>query len=1376
MGLYFFSSSQFRGKGSAYLCFLPLFLALFLGCAFAVCSAADGGGQGAVTSLIVPDRGIQLKSEVAVPWKITWDKARLLVRAGKLREAVELYQALLADRPGLEAAQWELAQIFLDLSEPDRALPLLELLVDSFPLNFDYLFALAATTEAQGNFGRAVELFKKLLVAAPKNPAVLTGIADGLLEQKKNQEAVTFLERLYGVVPEQAGLKEKLALLYYELGMYDQARPLLAGLAAEPGGALEVLRITARVHDRLGLTNLAADFWQRLIGRDAHDAEARAWLTGYFLKEGKGEDALPYLLPLLQKEPNRADLLKRIGQIYLGLTRFAEALSCFERYVEIDPENKEVLRLVVDIHAALGNKGQSVAALERFLSLEKEPDLAHLSKAAQLYEANGRFVAARALYDRILAITPDDPEVLAKRARCLLGEGNEAEASAMWNHLARRRKLLEVLEVLHALEPANLQVMEKLALMYLDQGALDKSFAYFERLSRSGLEKPDLLAAYATVCERLGYAEHALGVYGKLLAQSFDSAEVFLKYIRLAGQLGLRQKIHEQSARLRDKFPVVFAAPATQLVLARALCGAGSYLEARRIYFAMLDRADIAGGKRYEALLGLADLYRLSGLVYEAEGFLRQAYLEDGCRGEALVQLAELALDQRRVVDAGVWLDELTACSSACGQGAGANYSGGATEDLLRARFLAGEGETRKAVNLLRVKLEAHPGEQGGQWAAGREIKPALVQMLLGDNRFAEAERLLSSLAAADNDLEGQVLGVKLLQAQGEEQAAHNSFSAILARAGQDGGMLLDLVGILKKLQMYGPMLTAAEEVYRRLPESTNSVYLLAEAKGLNGRQEESVALLQAVAMGGEPSGPADILLAEQLFLTGRFDQALVHIERAKEQWGERPDLQLVEARILWAGRQWDAALAVYRDFLTPDLLEEFAGALKGVGYEFPADGRRNFWQKLTDSAGNRENLVDELQAPPFFVAAGRKEISDVTSRFYAPWQWRKRFVLELQARRAVHDREYFAAQKYFSRLLRDYPAETSLVYDLAGVQSRLGLLDKEAALYDGIPVEGDQFPGLAAARQRNSLKLRPRTAISHGYAKKEGRDGYMALAKSWEELSFWYAPLLRHEFDLSLARVEYRDAAGDSKIRGTRSELTYLTDVNQYLQLVVGGGVESLGDGKPDTALARCEISGRLGDLVSGGLGFRRDVKHDTLASLSRHVVARDLTAKVQVDLLSSLQVGGDYLYSDLSDDNVIQGYDLWASYTIFFDPAFLQFRYTYDFKDSKQGAQAGPLLSDGFAADDHPYWAPVNYWLNRFSVYFKHRLSDDEFKRGVPRYYDAEYIVSYGSRGYAAQSWKGGFFVEWTPHFIMKASAGITSGQEYRAKELFLAAIYRW
>jgi tetratricopeptide (TPR) repeat protein len=350
---------------------MPVFLLapfLFLPApGYAAESSASQGKQ------VVPARTIQLKEDKDVAWKALWDQGRDLARNGRLAEAVPVYESLLTMREGLETARWELVTILLQLKKEERALPHLESLVEAAPRNLQYLLALAEASRVQGNGARAVDLYKKVLQREPENRQALRGAASAFLAQQKKGEAALMLEALLRREPSRSALREELANLYYDMGSYDKARAHFMVLLREKQNDPAILLKTAQVYDKLGLEVQAAEYWQRLA-QISQSFEAKERLTVYFLKGGKGEDALAYLLPFLEKEPSSPRLLKRLGQIYATLSRLSEALVYFERYISLKPEDKEVLRQMIDIHAALGNTIE-VADLGRVLGFESAPNL-----------------------------------------------------------------------------------------------------------------------------------------------------------------------------------------------------------------------------------------------------------------------------------------------------------------------------------------------------------------------------------------------------------------------------------------------------------------------------------------------------------------------------------------------------------------------------------------------------------------------------------------------------------------------------------------------------------------------------------------------------------------------------------------------------------------------------------------------------------------------------------------------------------------------------------------------------------------------------------------------------------------------------------------
>ncbi|MDG4476121.1 tetratricopeptide repeat protein [Thiovibrio frasassiensis] len=1323
---------------------------------------------------IVPARTIQLKEDKDVAWKSLWDQGRELARNGRLAEAVPVYEALLGMREGLEAARWELVTILLQLKREEGALSHLESLIEVAPGNLQYLLALAEASKGQGNAARAGELYKKVLQREPANLRALRGAASALLVQQKKSEAATMLEALLRREPARVGLREELANLYYDMGAYDKARKHFTVLAGNNQSDPGILLKTAQSYDKSGLENQAVEYWQRLA-RISQTPEAKERLTAYYLKGGKGEDALAYLLPLLEKEPASPRLLKRLGQIYAALSRLPEALAYFERYISLKPEDKEVLRQVIDIHAGLGNKPEKMV-LGRGLSLEPAPDLENLERGAGLYETAGEFREAVALYDQILAVTPDDPKILAKRAKALMASGNEDEANSMWTHLARREKLLEVLEVLFKMEPANTTVLKKLASMYLDRGELSKSLEMFSRLDALGVRTPEVLAGQALVCERLGRLAQALVLYEQLLAGADATGMFRLRCVQLAGELGLLRKTQSHLVRLQEKFPELYASPQTQLLVAQALVQTASYAAAREYYSAILGKYQGDGELVRAALLGLAEAYRQSGLLYEAEQALRQAYLRFPQDEVILGRLFALALQEKRFAAAWAWLGQLDA--------AGKRQEAKESIDnrLLRARLVAAEGETGSALKLLGQLTSELPSKAGSGGLSSlvllrRDIDLLRVRLLFAEGRYAEAEQLAVTLSGQRGKPEADLLLLRVYRAQGKSREEQVLFQRMQGEFAQDQGLVLDLLKGLQEEGLVAELCARGELASREYPDSVAIRSLVASGREVNGEIGVAIALWRGIVLDFPEQEFAAVRLAQLLFSHGRFVEARAEADRFPER-GLRPDVLLLKARIFWAEHDWEKAVAVYDTFLQPSVAERVIARGRELGVVLPQGEKPGLWTQLTVPEIDRQTVIDALMEPSALLdsGSGATALNQVAVPFYAQYRWQKQFALEKTARQAVMHREYLAAANYFRSLLREYPAVASLQFDLAGIYSRFGQLGHEAALYEEINSTGGDFPGLAEARERNELKRRPRVALGYGYLREEGREGYKAIKKSWEEISLQYSPHLQHDLVVNLARLDYQDPGSNGKIRGNRALVTYAANINEQLLLRGGGGAEVLENGQPDTALVQLAAEGRFGDRLTGILSYGRDVKHDTLASLERKIVQQDYKADFVLDMVRSVQAGGGYLYSMYSDDNTMKGYDLWAAYLLFFDPAFLKFSYTYDFKDTIEGRGDGVLLADGFAASDHPYWTPMNYWQNRFSVYFKHQLSDDQFRRGVPRYYDLEYVVVYDEMGYAMQTWKGGFFVECAPQIILSATTELTSGPEYRAKEFFLSAVYRW
>jgi serine/threonine protein kinase/Tfp pilus assembly protein PilF len=187
----------------------------------------------------------------------------------------------------------------------------------------------------------------------------------------------------------------------------------------------------------LNLVSKAVGFYERAVELDPNFAIAWARLSRahglvYFNDDETAarREAAKRALENAQKlQPNSPETLLALGYYqYRVLGDYSLANATFGRVGKMLPGNSDAPMALATVARREGKWEESIAYWEEALALDPRNTLL-LSDAADTYAMLRKFPAALKLYDRVLDITPNDPEMMATKASIYQAQGNLHEAA-----------------------------------------------------------------------------------------------------------------------------------------------------------------------------------------------------------------------------------------------------------------------------------------------------------------------------------------------------------------------------------------------------------------------------------------------------------------------------------------------------------------------------------------------------------------------------------------------------------------------------------------------------------------------------------------------------------------------------------------------------------------------------------------------------------------------------------------------------------------------------------------------------------------------------------------------------------------------------------
>ena len=420
-------------------------------------------------------------------------------RAGRLREAVSGYEALLA-------------------RTPDDA---------------DLLQLLGVALAQLGRHAEGAALLARSLELQPDRATVLLNLAQALHTLGREEEALRSCDRALALDQSLAAGYRTRAAVLTALGRHDEAlanagqavRLALqdAGSHADLGGALAAV----------GREREAVECFERATSLDPNLAAAHHNLAVLLTRQGQHERALHSFERALALQPHKPALHAQRGNAFKALERLPEAAESYSLGLALEPGNPEILHNRAVVYSLLGRhaealrdfdalaakgkesgpdlvgRGAALVALRRYhealAPLERATELlpgeaeAHIQRGVALLNVE-RHAEAVESFDRALALRPDVPEVLTNRGIALKATGRLSEAlgsfirSSVLNGtadshinigillkiLGRHREAAGSFDRALTLDPTNSAARFALAFLYLSLGEFALGWPLYE--------------------------------------------------------------------------------------------------------------------------------------------------------------------------------------------------------------------------------------------------------------------------------------------------------------------------------------------------------------------------------------------------------------------------------------------------------------------------------------------------------------------------------------------------------------------------------------------------------------------------------------------------------------------------------------------------------------------------------------------------------------------------------------------------------------------------------------------------------------------------------------------------------------------------------
>jgi tetratricopeptide (TPR) repeat protein len=280
---------------------------------------------------------------------------------GDYEAAVPYFEQALKQDPNSPGLNHELSEVYLRLSNLDRAEALCAKAVQLEPKSAEFRMTMGGIFASQKKYTEAKEQYSKVLELDPSNTRVplLLGILEA--ESGKLDEGIKVLTKTIETTPDNFMAYFYRAKVYLEMEDIPRAKADLEKCLTIRPSFIEAGSALGTLYERLGEVDNAIAAYSRIQGSGSFKKR----LAQLYLAKNEFEKALTEFLEYEEVEPDDYTVKVKIGLIYFELKRYTDAIARFQAILKEQPEAGNVRFYVGVVLEEMKNPDKAVAEFKK---------------------------------------------------------------------------------------------------------------------------------------------------------------------------------------------------------------------------------------------------------------------------------------------------------------------------------------------------------------------------------------------------------------------------------------------------------------------------------------------------------------------------------------------------------------------------------------------------------------------------------------------------------------------------------------------------------------------------------------------------------------------------------------------------------------------------------------------------------------------------------------------------------------------------------------------------------------------------------------------------------------------------------------------------